>query len=186
MKKQIKASFLFTFASTFGLGIIYPLLLAGMGLFVPSLPRPSLPTQPPQKVDLFQGRPSMSGGPHSGASNLALTNPELGRQVRERLKHFAKSFPPGAFPGAWVPRDLLFASASGHDPDLSVQGAMGQVLPIARAHDIPIDTVTFLVSRHTRPKLWGFIGADTVNIVELNQYLERLNNACILKKTIKD
>lgn len=176
MKKKIKVSFLFTLASTLGLGIIYPVLLTGIGLFIPSLPRPPLPPQPLQRADLFQGRPSMSGGPWSGASNLSLTNPELEQQVRKRLRHFAQSFPPGAFPDAWIPRDVLFASASGYDPDLSVQGAIGQILPIAKAHNIPVDALTFLVNQHTRPKLWGFIGSDTVNVAELNQALEKLIN----------
>lgn len=186
MKKQIKVSFFFTLASTLGLGIVYPVLLTGIGLFMPSLPHPPFPAQPVQRADVFQERPSMSGGPWSGASNLSLTNPKLERQVRERFKNFTKSFPLGTLPDARIPRELLFASASGHDPDLSVQGAMSQLLPLAKTHHLPVDTLAALVNQHTHRKLWGFIGSDTVNVVELNRALERLNTQHLLKKTIKD
>jgi len=175
MKKQVKVSFLFTLISTLSLGIIYPVLLTGIGFFIPSLTRPPFPLQPFQRADLFQGRPSMSGGPYSGASNLSFTNPELQKLASERFKRFMETFPSGVFPSTRIPYDLLFASASGYDPDLSVEGAMNQILPIAKAHNIPVDRLTHLVNRHTHPKLWGFIGSDTVNVASLNQEIKKLD-----------
>lgn len=172
MKKQIKVSFLFTFISTIGLGIIYPALLAGIGLVIPSLPRPLLLNDPLQKENVFQGRPSMSGGFYSGASSLSLTSLDLQKQVRERLKHLARDSPD--VPDLLVPRDLLFASASGYDADLSPQAALYQVSRIAKARHIDRGVLQQLVERHIQPKFWGFMGSETVNVLQLNESLEKL------------
>lgn len=169
MNKQIKVSFRFTALSTIGLGIIFPLLVAGVGLLIPS-PRPSLLTKPIQEDALFQGRPSMSGSPSSGASNLSLTNPELWRQVEERLNQISKFSPKGAL----IPRDLLFASASGYDPHISVQGAIHQIPRIAQARHMDRGVLEQLVDQHIQPKLWGFIGTEKINVIELNESLKKL------------
>lgn len=170
MKKQIKVSFLFTLIATAGLGIIYPLLVASVGFFIPSVSHPILLTQPIQSEDLFQGRPSMSGGPYSGSSNLSLTNPELWKQVEERVKQLSKYSPKGTL----IPCELLFASASGYDPDISVQGAMHQISRIARARNMDMGILKQLVDHHIQSKLWGFIGSEKVNVIDLNESLEKL------------
>ena len=172
MKKQIKVSFFFTLISTISLGIIYPVLLAGVSFVIPSLPQPLLFIQPIQREDVFQGRPSMSGGFYSGASNLSLTSLDLQKQVSERLKHLAKDSP--GIPDLLVPHDLLFASASGYDADLSPQAALYQVYRIAKARNMDRGMLQRLVERHIQPKFWGFIGSETVNVIQLNESLEKL------------
>lgn len=168
MKKQIKVSFLFTLISTISLGIIYPILLTGVGFLIPSLSHPSLLLQPIQRDDLFQGRPSLSGDPYSGASNLSLTSLELQKQVNERLKRLTTDSP-----GVLVPCDLLFASASGYDADISPQAALHQVPRIAKARKMDMGLLKTLVDQHIQPKLWGFIGAEKVNVIDLNKSLEK-------------
>lgn len=80
---------------------------------------------------------------------------------------------------ALVPRDLLFASASGHDLHISVQGALHQIPRIARARRIDRDVLTQLVDQHSQPKLWGFIGTEKINVIELNEGLEKLEGKLI-------
>ncbi len=169
MNKQIKISFRFTALSTLGLGVIFPLLVTSVGLLIPS-PRLSPITKPIQEEDLFQGRPSMSGNSYSGASNLSLTNPELWKQVEERSKQASKFSPKGTL----TPRDLLFTSASGYDPHISVQGALHQIPRIAQVRHMDREMLNRLVDQHIQPKRWGFIGSEKINILELNESLKRL------------
>lgn len=167
MIKQMKIAFRFTALSTVGLGMLYPLATAVVGFLIPSSPPLSFPKTDSQNDTLFQARPSLSGGAYSGASNLALTSQELHKQVRERLSRLT-----AGVPGVPVPRDLLFASASGYDPHISVEGALFQVSRIAKARNIEGKELEKLVKQHTQPKIWGFIGADKVNVVELNEGLK--------------
>lgn len=168
MKKQIQISILFTAISTIALGIIYPTLLAGIQLLIPS-PTPSLLIDPIQRADLFQGRPSSSGGPYSGASNLSFTSQKLAQQVNERLKSLTTESP-----GVSVPYDLLFASASGYDAYISVHAALFQIPRIAKARKWEKNILEKLIQKHTQLKKWGFIGDEKVNVVELNKDLERM------------
>lgn len=169
MNKQIKVSFFFTLIATVGLGIIYPAVLAIFGYVIPQRP-PTLLTQPIQNETLFHGRPSMSGGPYSGASNLSLTNPELWKQVDERSKAISK-YPPK---GTLIPRDLLFASASGYDPDISVQAALHQIPRVAQGCNMDMGSLRQLVDQHIQTRLWGFIGSEKVNVIQLNKTLEKI------------
>lgn len=177
MKKHLKVSFMFTLVSTLGLGIIYPFVLTGIGFLVPpSVDRSTLLTSAIQNEDLFQPRPSMSGGAYSGASNLSLTNPELWKQVDERLNK-RKEHPQRVL----IPRELLFASASGYDPHISIQGALHQIPRIARARGLDMKVLKHLLEQHTEKKLWGFIGAEKVNVITLNKSLEALSAEKSLK-----
>jgi len=110
----------------------------------------------------------MSGGAYSGASNLSLTNPELWKQVEERLKQASGSF---------VSRDLLFSSASGYDPYISVQGALCQIPRIAQTRHIDKEILERLVKHHIQSKLWGFIGTEKINILDLNENLKKLGTS---------
>lgn len=171
MKKQIKISFFFTSISTICLGLIYPFMLSWVALIIPKFSYPSLLQNPIEREDLFHGRPSMSGGPYSGASNLSLTSQELATQVAERLKKLSKDAP-----GALIPRDLLFACASAYDPDISPEAAKIQVLRIAKARNLDAAQIHHLIEQQTRTKLLGFIGVDYVNVIEINEELKKLNH----------
>jgi K+-transporting ATPase ATPase C chain len=112
----------------------------------------------------------MSGGFYSGASNLSLTSLELQKQLSERLKHLAKD----PHKNSSIPHDLLFASASGYDGDISPQAALYQVSSIAKARNIDRGMLQKLVERHIQPKFCGFIGLQKVNVIKLNESLEKL------------
>lgn len=170
MKKQIKISFYFTALSTIGLGIIYPAILSAVALLIPTKP-PAILTKPIEQDDLFNGRPTMRGGPYSGASNLSLTNPQLSKQVDERLKILTNYAP-----GTPIPGDLLFASGSGYDPDISVGAAKFQINRISKARNISSAKIEELISQYTHTKAFGFIGTDHVNVVEINEGLKNLTS----------
>jgi potassium-transporting ATPase KdpC subunit len=169
MKKQIKTSFLFTAISTIALGVIYPLLLSGTALIIPKFSQPSLLEHPIEPKDLFHGRPSMMVGSYSGASNLAITSQALSQQVRARIENLTKDAP-----GVLIPKDLLFASASGFDPDISPEAAKFQALRIATQRNIHLKQIHDLINQHTDYKLFSFIGTDHVNVMTLNPALEKL------------
>ncbi len=76
--------------------------------------------------------------------------------------------------GASVPIDAVTASASGLDPDISIQNALDQAPRVARARHLPARLVIALVRSCTQGRQWGFLGEPTVNVLELNLALDRL------------
>ncbi len=120
----------------------------------------------------FQPRPSAGGYDPlaSGASNLGPNNPALVRTVEERRAAVAAF--DGVDPGD-VPADAVTASGSGLDPHISTAYAYEQADRIAKARGLRPRTVRGLVARHARGRIMGFLGADRVNVVELNAALDR-------------
>jgi len=80
----------------------------------------------------------------------------------------------GMAPDAPVPVDAVTASASGLDPDISVQNALDQAPRVARARHLPLSRVLDLVHRYTSGRELVFLGEPTVNVLELNLALDRL------------
>jgi K+-transporting ATPase ATPase C chain len=80
----------------------------------------------------------------------------------------------GMPPGAPVPIDAVTASASGLDPDISIQNALDQAPRVARARHLPVSQVLALVRRYTQGRELGFLGEPTVNVLELNLALDGL------------
>ena len=124
----------------------------------------------------FWGRPSsLSPRPYdastSGGSNLGPTNPALTETVRERVAALRATDPGNDRP---IPIDLVTASASGLDPDLSPAAALWQVPRVARVRGLTEAAVRTLVeARIERPPL-GILGAPRVNVLRLNLALDAL------------
>ncbi|MFI0790327.1 potassium-transporting ATPase subunit KdpC [Streptomyces lydicus] len=118
----------------------------------------------------FQPRPSAGGyDPRaSGASNLGPNNPDLITAVGQRRASVAAF--DGVSPGS-VPVDALTASGSGLDPDISPAYAYEQVNRVAKARHLPRPRVRKLVADHVQGRVLGFLGQESVNIVELNRAL---------------
>lgn len=124
----------------------------------------------------FWGRPSATApvpydGRASGGSNLGPTNPALLAAVKARVAALRAADPGNDVP---VPVDLVTASGSGLDPDLSPAGALYQVRRVARARGLPEAEVRALVeARIERPAL-PLLGPPYVNVLELNLALDAL------------
>lgn len=178
---------------TFLVGIVYPLAVMAVGrvLFAVQA-RGSLVVRGGKVVGssligqsftsprYFHGRPSAAGSgngydaANSGASNLAPTNAALVAAVRARLKAVLAENP--GVSASQVPIDLVTASASGLDPEISPQAAGLQVARVARARRLSPEAVRALVQAHTRPRWLGIFGEPGVNLLTLNLALDRLES----------
>jgi K+-transporting ATPase ATPase C chain len=177
---------------TFSLGIVYPLLMAGLGrvLFAEqaagsllhaggTLIGSKLIGQHFSDPKYFWGRPSATApqpynGDASGGSNLGPLNPLLLEQVDANLLSLRTAQP--ADHAAAVPVDLVTASASGLDPDISVAGAHFQADRVAAARHMPPAAVHALIERLQSGPLFGIIGESRVNVLELNMALDQSRN----------
>jgi K+-transporting ATPase ATPase C chain len=121
----------------------------------------------------FSGRPSAAGAGYdptaSGGSNLSSTSKALIDAITARVDAERK-----ANGNAPVPIDLVTASASGLDPDVSPAAADYQVARVAKARNMTEDAVRALVAKHTTQPFLGFIGAASVRVLELNLDLDGL------------
>jgi K+-transporting ATPase ATPase C chain len=122
----------------------------------------------------FSGRPSAAGTngydpTSSGGSNLASTSKALIDAITSRVD--AERAANGNTP---VPIELVTASASGLDPDVSPAAAEYQVPRVAKARNMTEDQVRALVAKHTSQPFLGFIGAASVHVLELNLDLDGL------------
>jgi K+-transporting ATPase ATPase C chain len=125
----------------------------------------------------FWGRPSATAErPYnalaSGGSNQGPLNPALIDAVKGRIEALRAADPDSRAP---VPVDLVTASASGLDPDISPAAAAFQVARIARVRGVNADEVRKLVVEHTELPILGFIGAPRVNVLALNMALDTLS-----------
>jgi K+-transporting ATPase ATPase C chain len=176
------------------LGIIYPLAITGIaGLVWPhqangSLIGKSQVQSPKSKVYIgsflvgqqfssplyFHGRPSECGydATHSTGLNLGPSNPQLLARVRARIDSVrTEEGLPGDAP---VPADLVLASGSGLDPDISPQSALLQIGRVARARDLNPALVRSLVLRNTDRPFLGVFGEPRVNVLKLNLALDSM------------
>ena len=124
----------------------------------------------------FQSRPSAAGdkgydASNSGGSNLGPTNKALIDSVKLRLKNLLESNP--GTDAHQVPIDLITASASGLDPEISPAGADLQVARVAHARGLSEDQVRQLIAENTRPRAVGIFGEPGVNVLLLNLALDR-------------
>jgi K+-transporting ATPase ATPase C chain len=124
----------------------------------------------------FQGRPSAAGdkgydAANSGGSNLGPTNKALIDAVKLRLKNLVESNP--GVDARQVPVDLVTASGSGLDPEISPAAANLQVTRVARARGLSEDRVRQLIAENTRPRSAGIFGEPGVNVLLLNLALDR-------------
>ena len=189
MLKQLKiALILFAFLTVLT-GLLYPALITGIAQVIfPNQANGSLITQNGQVVGssligqqfddpkYFWGRLSATGDhPYnaalSGGSNLGPTNPALLKQVSDRIAALQAADPGNTQP---IPVDLVTASGSGLDPDISIAAARYQAPRIARLRSLSLDKVNALIDQNTTGRTLGFLGEPRVNVLNLNLALDGL------------
>lgn len=120
----------------------------------------------------FQGRPSAVdyNGASTGASNAGPSNPDYQATVKARLDTLLQENP--ALRREQVPTELVTASASGIDPDLSPAGAYAQVARVAAARHLPPAQVRAVVDGLVEEPWLGFMGPAHVSVLRLNLALD--------------
>jgi K+-transporting ATPase ATPase C chain len=108
----------------------------------------------------------------SSGSNFGPLNPALDSAVRARVAALRAADPGNTAP---VPVDLVTASGSGLDPDISPAAARYQVARVARARGAGQETVAALVAAHTAGRTFGVLGEPRVNVLQLNLALDSLS-----------
>jgi K+-transporting ATPase ATPase C chain len=126
------------------------------------------------KDEYFWSRPSAVdyNAAGSGGSNKGPSNPDYLKQVEGRIQDFLKHNP--GVTRAQIPAELVTASGSGLDPDLSPAGAQVQVARVAKARGLSADQLTKLVDEHTEKPMLGLFGPAKVNVLKLNVALDEL------------
>jgi K+-transporting ATPase ATPase C chain len=192
--RLLRPAIVLTLILTVVTGIIYPLATFGVaqGLF-PSQANGSIVyvngkpigssligqywTQPqyfhgrPSATNNLQGTPAPYQANNSGASNLGPTNATLIKTVQQRVADLKKENPDVA-PGTPIPVDLVTASGSGLDPDLSVAAAYYQIPRVAKARGLSEAAVRQLVDQHVTGRFLGLFGEPRINVFELNLALD--------------
>lgn len=123
----------------------------------------------------FHGRPSAVSYNVDGmaGSNLAISNPDLKKQIKERTAQFAQN---NHITEQHVPNEMVTASGSGIDPDISPESAFLQVKRVAQQRHLPEQQVRDLVQQQIRPAQFGVYGQARVNVLQLNLALDQLSS----------
>lgn len=187
MRKNLMTSLLYTLATTVVLGIVYPLAMTVLaqalfrdkangqlvrrnGVVVGS----RIIAQDFTGAGYFHPRPSAAGtagydATSSGGSNYGPTNLKYIDRVQAAAAALQKENP-----GAPVPIDLVTASGSGLDPDITPAGAAFQAPRVARARGMSEEQIRQLIARHTESRQLGILGEPRVNVMDLNLALDDL------------
>lgn len=127
------------------------------------------------KPQYFWGRPSAVNynAAGSGGSNKGPSNPDYLQDVEKRIDTLLKYHP--YLKRSDIPADLVTASGSGLDPDISRVAAQIQVKRIAQNRHLTIEQVSTLVNSHIEKPLMGLFGPEKVNVLKLNLALDQLS-----------
>lgn len=195
MVSQLRPAMMMLLVLTVITGLIYPLAVTGIAQLVfPHQANGSLVMingktygseligQQFDDPKYFWGRSSATGDfPYnafnadtltgSSGSNYGPLNPGLTKSARARIDALKAADPGNTLP---IPVDLVTASGSGLDPNISVAAAQYQVHRVAAARGLSEGDVTTLVDRYTQGRQFGFLGEPRVNVLTLNLALDGL------------
>lgn len=199
MCRQLRSAAVMTIALIVGLGVVYPLVVTAVaqvafahkadgslvnaggkvvgssliGQGFSDAGGRALPQyfQPRPSATTANNRPSPYDPTNSGGSNLGPSDPGLLKSVGQRVADYRALNGLGASDA--VPVDAVTASGSGLDPDISPANALDQVNRVAAARHLDAVTVRALVQAHRAARPWGFLGEETVNVLDINLALDR-------------
>ena len=189
MRKQIRPALILLLFFTILTGLIYPLVVTGIAQAVfPRQANGSLILNNGEVVGsaligqafddpkYFWGRLSATGPyPYNAAassgSNYGPSNPALLEAAKTRIAALKAADPGNTQP---IPVDLVTASGSGLDPDISVSAAFYQIPRVARVRGMSESALRLMVEKHTTGRQFGFLGEPRVNVLELNLALDQV------------
>ena len=196
MLREIRPAIVLLVSLTLITGLAYPLAMTGIaGVIFPKQAQGSLIENDGKIIGsaligqefkddkYFHGRPSATTAPdpndstktvpapynaaNSGGSNLGPTSKALNDRIKEDVEKLKAENP-----GSSVPVDLVSASGSGLDPDISPEAALFQVPRVAKARNMPEERVRDLVNKTAQGRLLGLLGEPRVNVLALNLALD--------------
>ena len=189
MMKQMLRPLLVLFVLLTALtGFVYPLVVTGIGKIAfpdqasgslvvrdNKVVGSSLISQSFQDPKYFWGRlsattPMPNNSSSSGGSNYGPTNPALVDAVKARIDALKMADPDNTLP---IPVDLVTASASGLDPDITPAAALYQVARVARVRQLDPSKLREMVLAQVKGPQWGIFGESRVNVLLLNLRLDR-------------
>lgn len=186
MKKYISPSLRLTLVMIILCAVIFPLLVAGIGKLAPGGGKGETIKVNGKVVGYekigqrftedkyFWGRPSAVdyNAAGSAGSNKGPSNPDYLKMVQDRIDSFLVHNP--TVKKEEIPSELVTASGSGLDPDLSPAAAKIQIARIAAVRNIDQKKLFALVEKHTEGPLAGMLGPSKVNVLKLNVALDVL------------
>jgi K+-transporting ATPase ATPase C chain len=186
MKKNILVSVKLTLVLILICAVVYPILIAGISKAAPGGGKGETITVNGKVVGYekigqqftddkyFWGRPSAAGynAAGSGGSNKGPSNPDYLQLVNDRIDSFLVHNP--GIKKEEIPSEMVTASGSGLDPDISPAGAFVQVKRISTIRKLPEENVKALVTKHIQKPLAGILGPSRVNVLKLNIALDKL------------
>ena len=186
MKTHIGPAIRLTLVMLVLLVVIYPLIVAGIARLAPGGGKGETVTVNGKVVGYkligqkftedryFYSRPSAVdyNAAGSAGSNKGPSNPDYLKAVQARIDTFLVHNP--GVNKAVIQAELVTASGSGLDPDLSPAGARIQIARIAKVRGLPVDRLTQLVDQQTEGPLLGVFGPAKVNVLALNVALDQL------------
>ncbi|MGQ8773178.1 potassium-transporting ATPase subunit KdpC [Serratia sp. NA_112.1] len=185
----LRPSLVMLFLLTLITGIAYPLLTTGLSQLLFSgaangsllyrddkVVGSALIGQNFTKPEYFWGRPSATADSAynamaSAGSNQAATNPALDKAIAERAAQLHQANPAMKGP---IPVDLLTASGSGLDPQISLAAAQYQLARVAAARQLAPEQIAKLIDESTDQATPNFMGESVVNVLKLNLALDAL------------
>lgn len=200
MLKEVRPALVLLVGLTIITGLIYPLAMTGIaGIVFPTQAQGSLIEKDGKVIGsaligqafadarYFRGRPSATTGPdpqdatksvaapynaiNSMGSNLGPTSKALAERIKDDVEALKKENATAA-----IPVDLVTASGSGLDPDISPEAALFQVPRVAKARNLPEARVKALVESETLGRWLGLLGEPRVNVLRLNLALDALKS----------
>lgn len=186
MKKYIGPGLKLTLVMIILLAVLYPLLIAGVGRLSPGQGKGVTVVVNGKVVGYenigqkftedkyFWGRPSAVdyNAAGSAGSNKGPSNPDYLKIVQDRIDTFLVHNP--GVKKEEIPAELVTASGSGLDPDISPAGASVQVKRIAAVRKIDEQKIRELIGKHTKGPLVGMLGPSKINVLKLNVALDEI------------